>query len=200
MGGQDSTTLKHAQDRYPGRRGLSPVRTARRRLQAQSDLPDQRHRLRGNAIATAASSGRTGLPRGVVHSRPLSRYIAERVGIVHASPQAIILRAGVPAWHGSHFDLRAEVMARTTGVVEGRDRSDRGNPVLALVLKHAPCDGIVCRRRRFLSSCHRSRASGMLGSIPLPICSSPAAPLYRNPRIIRPGSVVAAIPVSAVVA
>ena len=48
----------------------------------------------------------------VVHSRPLSRYIAERVGVVHASPQAIILRAGVPAWHGSHFDLRAEVMGR----------------------------------------------------------------------------------------
>jgi bacillithiol system protein YtxJ len=48
----------------------------------------------------------------VVNSRPLSRYIAERVGVVHASPQAIILRAGVPAWHGSHFDLQAESMAR----------------------------------------------------------------------------------------
>lgn len=48
----------------------------------------------------------------VVHSRPLSRYIAELVGIVHASPQAIILRAGVPAWHGSHFDLQADTMAR----------------------------------------------------------------------------------------
>ena len=48
----------------------------------------------------------------VVHSRPLSRYIAERVGVVHASPQAIILRAGVPAWHGSHYDLRADTMAR----------------------------------------------------------------------------------------
>ena len=48
----------------------------------------------------------------VVHSRPLSRYIAERIGVVHASPQAIILRAGVPAWHGSHFDLRADTMAR----------------------------------------------------------------------------------------
>lgn len=47
----------------------------------------------------------------VVHARSLSRYIAERVGIVHASPQAIILRAGVPAWHGSHYDLRADVMA-----------------------------------------------------------------------------------------
>jgi bacillithiol system protein YtxJ len=48
----------------------------------------------------------------VIHSRSLSRYIAERVGVVHASPQAIILRAGVPAWHGSHFDLRAEEIAR----------------------------------------------------------------------------------------
>ena len=47
----------------------------------------------------------------VVHSRPLSRYIAERVGVVHASPQVIILRSGVPAWHGSHFDLRADTMA-----------------------------------------------------------------------------------------
>jgi bacillithiol system protein YtxJ len=47
----------------------------------------------------------------VVHSRPLSRYIAEQVGVVHASPQAIILRSGVPAWHGSHFDLRADTIA-----------------------------------------------------------------------------------------
>jgi bacillithiol system protein YtxJ len=49
----------------------------------------------------------------VINHRPLSRYIAERLGVVHASPQAIILRAGVAAWHGSHFDLRADTMART---------------------------------------------------------------------------------------
>ena len=48
----------------------------------------------------------------VTHCRPLSHQIAEQVGIVHASPQAIILRAGVAAWHGSHFDLRADAMAR----------------------------------------------------------------------------------------
>lgn len=62
----------------------------------------------------------------VVHSRPLSRYIAERVGIAHASPQAIILRAGVPAWHGSHYDLRAEVMARrlTSLKAEGGEQKD----------------------------------------------------------------------------
>ena len=60
----------------------------------------------------------------VVHSRPLSRYIAERLGIVHASPQAIIPRAGVPAWHGSHFDLRADTMARQLEALkEGGERS-----------------------------------------------------------------------------
>jgi bacillithiol system protein YtxJ len=48
----------------------------------------------------------------VIQSRPLSRYIADTLGVVHASPQAIILRSGVPAWHGSHFDLRADTMAR----------------------------------------------------------------------------------------
>ena len=47
----------------------------------------------------------------VVQFRPLSRQIAERVGVAHASPQAIILRAGVPAWYGSHFDLRADVIS-----------------------------------------------------------------------------------------
>lgn len=56
----------------------------------------------------------------VVHSRPLSRYIAERVGVVHASPQAIILQAGVPAWHGSHFDLRADDMAQQLELLKGQ--------------------------------------------------------------------------------
>jgi bacillithiol system protein YtxJ len=48
----------------------------------------------------------------VIHYRPLSRKIAEQGGVAHASPQAIILRAGVPAWYGSHFDLRAEELAQ----------------------------------------------------------------------------------------
>jgi bacillithiol system protein YtxJ len=59
----------------------------------------------------------------VINSRPLSRYIAERVGVVHASPQAIILRAGVPAWHGSHFDLRAETMARKLELLKDHSKA-----------------------------------------------------------------------------
>ena len=59
----------------------------------------------------------------VIHSRPLSRYIAERSGVVHASPQAIILRSGIPAWHGSHFDLRADTMARKLEALKGQART-----------------------------------------------------------------------------
>jgi hypothetical protein len=40
--------------------------------------------------------------------------------VVHASPQAIILRAGVPAWHGSHFDLRADDMAQQLELLKGQ--------------------------------------------------------------------------------
>jgi bacillithiol system protein YtxJ len=58
----------------------------------------------------------------VVHSRPLSRVISERVGIAHASPQAIILRAGVSAWHGSHYDLRADEMARKLDWLKSQTR------------------------------------------------------------------------------
>jgi bacillithiol system protein YtxJ len=59
----------------------------------------------------------------VIHSRLLSRYIAERLGVVHASPQAIILRSGVPAWHGSHFDLRADTMARKLEALKDQART-----------------------------------------------------------------------------
>jgi bacillithiol system protein YtxJ len=48
----------------------------------------------------------------VIKQRPLSRALAERIGVAHASPQAIILRAGVAAWHRSHFDIEAQAMTR----------------------------------------------------------------------------------------
>jgi len=62
----------------------------------------------------------------VVHSRPLSRAIAEKVGVVHQSPQAIILRAGVAAWHGSHFELRADDMSRTLDALKVGDSPLKG--------------------------------------------------------------------------
>ena len=58
----------------------------------------------------------------VVGSRPLSRRIAERVGVRHASPQVIILLAGVAAWYASHFEVEAETMVRAL------DRLRTGEP------------------------------------------------------------------------
>jgi monothiol bacilliredoxin len=48
----------------------------------------------------------------VIEHRPLSRALAERIGVRHASPQVIILRDGVVAWHSSHYAIQADAMER----------------------------------------------------------------------------------------
>jgi bacillithiol system protein YtxJ len=60
----------------------------------------------------------------VIKHRPLSRALAERIGVAHASPQAIVLREGVPAWHGSHYDIQADALARVVGHLDGADGHD----------------------------------------------------------------------------
>jgi bacillithiol system protein YtxJ len=57
----------------------------------------------------------------VIHHRPLSRALAERLGVRHASPQAIILRDGVAAWHRSHYEIQAEAMARMVDHLAGEE-------------------------------------------------------------------------------
>jgi bacillithiol system protein YtxJ len=52
----------------------------------------------------------------VIRHRPLSRALAERTGVTHQSPQAIVLRDGVAAWHRSHYDIQADALERA---VEG---------------------------------------------------------------------------------
>ncbi len=44
--------------------------------------------------------------------RPLSRELADRLGVTHESPQAILLRQGAPVWHASHSDVTARAIAR----------------------------------------------------------------------------------------
>jgi bacillithiol system protein YtxJ len=44
----------------------------------------------------------------VQSARHISTAIAEKTGIRHESPQAIILKDGVPVYHASHFDVTAE--------------------------------------------------------------------------------------------
>ncbi len=41
----------------------------------------------------------------VQNSRQISNEIAEKTGIRHESPQAIILRNGKAVWHASHYDI-----------------------------------------------------------------------------------------------
>lgn len=38
-------------------------------------------------------------------ARLVSNDVAQRLGIRHQSPQAILLREGAVAWHASHFDI-----------------------------------------------------------------------------------------------
>ena len=62
----------------------------------------------------------------VIRHRSLSRALAERIGVRHASPQAIILRDGVVAWHRSHYEIRAEAMARVVDDLAGQNESEGG--------------------------------------------------------------------------
>jgi bacillithiol system protein YtxJ len=54
----------------------------------------------------------------VIEDRELSRSIEKRFGIVHESPQAIILVRGVPIWHGSHS--RITTRALENGIAAAR--------------------------------------------------------------------------------
>jgi bacillithiol system protein YtxJ len=47
----------------------------------------------------------------VNRSRDLSNYVAERTGLRHESPQAIVLRAGAPSWHAAHFSITRSALA-----------------------------------------------------------------------------------------
>ena len=46
----------------------------------------------------------------VVFGRPVSAYLAQRTGIAHHSPQAILLRGGEPAWSASHMGITADAL------------------------------------------------------------------------------------------
>jgi bacillithiol system protein YtxJ len=62
----------------------------------------------------------------VIQHRPLSRALAERIGVRHASPQAIILRDGVVAWHRSHYEIEAAAMTRVVDHLTGGEGAPAG--------------------------------------------------------------------------
>jgi bacillithiol system protein YtxJ len=44
----------------------------------------------------------------VTEHRDLSDYVAERLGVVHASPQLFVLRDGQPVSRAEHFEISAQ--------------------------------------------------------------------------------------------
>ncbi|MCA1621710.1 MAG: bacillithiol system redox-active protein YtxJ [Acidobacteria bacterium] len=46
----------------------------------------------------------------VQQSRDLSREVAERTGVRHETPQALVLRNGRAVWNASHFDITSDVV------------------------------------------------------------------------------------------
>ncbi|MGE3273773.1 MAG: bacillithiol system redox-active protein YtxJ [Vicinamibacterales bacterium] len=62
-------------------------------------------------LAAGADTG----PRYLVTvqtDRAVSTLIASRLGVRHESPQALVLRNGAVAWHGSHYRVTPDAIAR----------------------------------------------------------------------------------------
>lgn len=49
----------------------------------------------------------------VQHARPVSNAVAERTGIRHESPQALVIKNGAVVYHASHYDVTAEAVEKS---------------------------------------------------------------------------------------
>jgi bacillithiol system protein YtxJ len=48
----------------------------------------------------------------VVEHRELSDSVADRLGVVHASPQAFVIKNGQCVWQASHYDITTQNLSR----------------------------------------------------------------------------------------
>jgi len=46
----------------------------------------------------------------VIEERPVSRAVADRVGVTHQSPQALLIKGGRVLWHDSHGGITVEAL------------------------------------------------------------------------------------------
>lgn len=51
----------------------------------------------------------------VVADRPWSLRVAERTGVAHESPQALLIRSGKPVWHASHGRITTDALLDAAG-------------------------------------------------------------------------------------
>jgi len=69
----------------------------------------------------------------VQRARSLSKEIERRTGVVHESPQVLVLRKGKAVWNASHWKVKADEVQRAVknangaaGAIGGKARDDRG--------------------------------------------------------------------------
>lgn len=58
----------------------------------------------------------------VIESQRLSRAIAERFGIRHESPQALLIKDGRVVWHASHWSITSDSLGDALRVSEAQAR------------------------------------------------------------------------------
>jgi bacillithiol system protein YtxJ len=61
----------------------------------------------------------------VQRARALSTEIEGRLGVVHESPQVIVLRNGQVVWNASHFRITADAVAAAVREAEGQEAGSR---------------------------------------------------------------------------
>ena len=62
----------------------------------------------------------------VQRARALSTEIESRLGVVHESPQVIVLSKGQVAWNASHFKITADAVADAVRNAAGKSRESVG--------------------------------------------------------------------------
>jgi monothiol bacilliredoxin len=48
----------------------------------------------------------------IQRARPVSNALAERTGVRHQSPQALLLRDAQVVWHASHYEIQAAALEK----------------------------------------------------------------------------------------
>lgn len=52
----------------------------------------------------------------VQHARDISNAVAEKTGVRHESPQAIVIRDGKTVYHASHYDVNVKDVEESLGL------------------------------------------------------------------------------------
>ena len=68
------------------------------------------HREWEQFLTTADAAGINHAIVRVIEERPVSLALADRVGVAHQSPQAILIKGGRPVWNDSHRAITVDAL------------------------------------------------------------------------------------------